>query len=451
MNKFTSCITAFLVVSSLAGMHAKAQYISTFAGHRTADTGGYSGDGGLAINAQLNSCTAVAVDGAGNVYIADRGNNVVRRVNAAGVISTFAGTGSAGFSGNGGSATAAMLNMPSSVATDAAGNVYISDMGNNRVRKVNPLGIISSYAGNGTAAYSGDADSAHLASINGPEGLAVDASGNLLIADAGNHVIRRVTASGIISTVAGSGLIGNSGDGGSALAARLYSPSGVATDVSGNIYIADVVNNKVRKVSSTGIITTFAGTGAAGNTGNGSAASSATLRFPSGVSVDGSGNVYIADQGNYNIRIVNSSGVINNFAGISTSGYDGDGGLASSAKLGAPKSVYVDGWGRVYIADNTNHVVRLVTATASTNMFSNTKQLNVFPNPTTGNFTFSLPTTYNNANVCVCDMTGKVVFQQQIANSVTNFQVNLSHIASGRYIVTLTSDNQVYTSNVVKK
>ncbi len=449
MNKFTTCVSAFLVVTSFANIQANAQYISTFAGHKIADTGAYSGDGGLAVNAQLNSCTSVAVDGAGNVYIADRGNHVVRRVDNAGIISTFAGTGAAGFSGNGGNATAAKLNMPTSVATDAAGNVYISDMGNNRVRRVNPSGIITNFAGNGVATYSGDADSAHLASINGPEGLAVDASSNVLIADAGNHVIRRVSTSGIISTVAGSGLIGNSGDGGPATAARMYSPSGVATDAAGNIYIADVINNKIRRVSSSGIISTFAGTGAAGNSGNGGAATAANLRFPSGVSVDGIGNIYIADQGNYNVRIVNASGVISNYAGVSTSGYDGDGGLATIAKLGSPKNVYVDGWGRVYIADNTNHVVRLVASTASTSMVSPLQQLLIFPNPTSGSFTISLPSANASAHITVSDITGKVVFQKQVGYSISNIQVDLSEVAPGSYIITVASENKVYTSNLV--
>ena len=451
MNKFNTCITAFLVVSSFTGVRVNAQYISTFAGHKTADTGAYAGDGGLAINAQLNSCTAVAVDGAGNVYIADKGNNVVRKVNTAGIISTFAGIGAAGFGGNGGNATAALLNMPTSVATDGAGNLYISDQGNNRIRKVTPFGIISTFAGNGIATYTGDADSAHLASINGPEGIAVDVSGNLLIADAGNHVIRRVSTSGIISTVAGSGVIGNSGDGGSALAARLYNPSGIATDVTGNIYIADVLNNKIRKVSSSGVISTFAGTGTAGNTGNGGAAVAASLRFPSGVATDGLGNVYIADQGNYNVRVVTASGVISNYAGTSTSGYDGDGGLATSAKLGSPKTVYVDGWGRVYIADNTNHVIRTITSAASVGTVSATQQLSVFPNPTTGDFTISMPSTYSVAVVSVTDILGKVVFQQQITNSLKSFEINLSNILPGNYIVSLSTDKQEYKSTLVKE
>jgi hypothetical protein len=337
------------------------------------------------------------------------------------------------------------------VATDGAGTVYISDQGNNRIRKVSPSGVINTFAGNGVATYIGDADSAHLASINGPEGIDVDAVGNLLIADAGNHVIRRVSTSGIINTVAGSGLIGNSGDGGSALAARLYNPSGIATDAAGNIYIADVLNNKIRKVSSTGIISTFAGTGTAGNTGNGAAAAAANLRYPSGVATDGLGNVYIADQGNYNVRIVNASGIISNYAGISTSGYEGDGGLATSAKLGSPKTVYVDGWGRVYIADNTNHVIRTVTSASSVGTVSATQQLSVFPNPTTGDFTISMPSAYSVAVVSITDILGRVVFQQQITNSLKSFQINLSHILPGNYIVSLSTDKQVYKSTLVKE
>jgi len=449
MNKINTRIAALFIVSCFAGFNTSAQYISTFAGRKTTDTLRYSGDGGLAVNALLNGCTGVAVDGAGNVYIADRDNNVVRKVNTAGVISTFAGTGVAGYSGNGGSATAAMLNKPAALVTDGAGNVYVSDQGNNRIRKINAMGIISNYAGIGVAAYTGDADSATAAAINGPDGLAIDASGNLYIADAGNNAIRMVSTSGIISTVAGNGTIGSAGDGGPATAASLYSPSGVATDAAGNLYIADVLNNKIRKVSGTGVITTIAGTGVAGNTGNGSAAIAATLRYPTGVSVDGSGNVYIADQGNYNVRVINTSGIITNYAGTSTSGYDGDGGLATAAKLGAPKSVYVDGWGRVYVSDITNHIVRVVTASASVTSATNSNKLTVFPNPTDGNVTISMPQVYSVAVVSVTDMMGRTILQKQLSAGLSSQSLNLSHLAAGSYILSVSTDKQVFTNKLV--
>ncbi len=239
LKNYNFILLVFIAVFS--SVTAGAQYyISTFAGNgfgAGTGTGGYTGDGGMASAAQLNACTGIAVDGAGNIYIADRGNNVVRKVNTAGVISTFAGTGTAGYSGNGGPAALANLNMPSAVTTDAAGNVYIADNGNNTVRVVNTTGTIRNFAGNGAPGNSGNGDTAHLGSLNGPLGLAFDQAGNLYIADAVNNSIRMVSAgTHLLSTVAGTGLQGNSGDGGAATAATLYAPASVATDALGNVY-----------------------------------------------------------------------------------------------------------------------------------------------------------------------------------------------------------------------
>jgi trimeric autotransporter adhesin len=239
--------------------------ISTVAG-----TGSYgsSGDGGIATSAEFSSPDDIAIDASGNIYIADAGNNRIRMVTkSTGIISTVAGTGSYGYSGDGGIATSAALNYPRGVAIDASGNIYIADTYNNRIRMVTKsTGIISIVAGAGSSGYSGDGGLATSALLYNPRGVAIDASGNIYIADAGNNRIRMVTLStGIISTVAGTGSSGYSGDGGLATSAKSYYPYGVAIDASGNIYIADTYNNRIRMVTkSTGIISTVAGTGSYG-------------------------------------------------------------------------------------------------------------------------------------------------------------------------------------------
>ncbi|NCX95569.1 MAG: hypothetical protein EBX41_04010, partial [Chitinophagia bacterium] len=285
----------------------KAQIITTIAGN---GSGGYSGDGGAATAASLNEPKGVAVDASANVYIADCFNNRIRKVNTSGIISTIAGNGSAGYSGDGGAATAASLSLPKGVAVDASGNVYFPDQNNNRIRKVNTSGVISTIAGNGSLGYSGDGGAATAASLSGPYGVAVDASGNVYIADCFNNRIRKVNTSGVISTIAGNGYHdstgrgGYGGDGGAATAASLNYPIGVAVDASGNVYIADYNNKRIRKVNTSGIISTIAGNGSPGYSGDGGAATAASFNYSEGVAVDASGNVYIADSYDNRIRKV---------------------------------------------------------------------------------------------------------------------------------------------------
>ena len=326
---------------------------------------GFSGDGAAATNATLFYPTGVAVDGSSNVYIADYSNHRIRKVSTSGIITTIAGNGTGGFGGDGVVATTTGLNFPSSVAVDGSGNVYIADQSNNRIRKVSTSGIITTIAGNGTSGYSGDGGAATASKLSGPSGVVVDISGNVFIADQSNNRIRKVSTSGFISTVAGNGTSGYSGDGGAATASNLSGPSGVAVDGSGNLYIADQSNNRIRKVSTSGIITTVAGNGTSGYGFDGGVATSATVNSPSGVAVDGSGNVYITDQNYSRIRYVSTSGVISTIAGIGSTGYSGDGGVATAAMLYYPTGGGVDGNGNVYIADQLNMVVRIIRIVGS--------------------------------------------------------------------------------------
>jgi hypothetical protein len=343
-------------------------------------TSGFSGDGGLAIDAQLDSPTGVAFDQVGNLYIADRFNHRIRQVIAAtGIITTVAGSGltghgNGGFSGDGGPASDAQLDSPARVIVDEMGNLYIADSYNDRIRKViAATGVITTVAGTEIAGYGGDNGLATGAQLDGPLGVAIDKIGNLYIADANNNRIRQViAATGIITTVAGSGLTGHgnggfSGDGGPASEAQLNYPTHVAMDGAGNLYIADSENHRIRQViAATGIITTVAGSGLTGNgnggfSGDGGPATDAQLNYPSGVAVDGQGNLFIADNSNHRIRkVIAATGVITTVAGSGIAGYSGDNGPASDAQLNMPSDVAFDGVGNLYIGDQDNHCIRRV-------------------------------------------------------------------------------------------
>ena len=341
-------------------VEASTGTISTIAG---SGEWGYSGDGGPAIEAELRYPSAVTVDGIDSFYVADSGNHRIRKVDAfTGTISTIAGTGEWGYGGDGGPAIEAKLGYPQAVAVDHVGNLYISDFHNNRIRKVDAAtGTINTIAGTGEWGYSGDGGPATQAQLGYPEGVAVDGGGNLYISDSRNSRIRKVSAfTGTISTIAGTGEWGYSGDGGPAIEAKLGYPEGVTVDGAGNLYIAD--GRRVRKVdAATGTISTIAGTGEWGYSGDGGSATQAQLRYPSGVTVDGAGNLYIADGSNYRIRKVDvCTGTINTIAGTGEQGYSGDGSFATAAKLGYATDIAVGSNGNVYIADIENHRVRVL-------------------------------------------------------------------------------------------
>ena len=337
---------------------ADTEIITTVAGDGAT---GFSGDGGPATSASLNRPNAVAIDASGNLFIADGSNYRVRRVDAAtGIITTVAGDGTLGGSGDGGPATSASFNYANGVAVDGSGNLFIAE--SHRIRRVDgATGIITTVVGGAASGFSGDGGPATSASLNFPSGLAVDGSGNLYISDSFNYRVRRVdAATGVITTVAGDGIRGFSGDGGPATSASLNVPWGVAVDTSGNVYIADRDNHRVRRVdAATGVITTVAG----GFVGDGGPATSSSLNSPAGIALDASGNLYIADSAHHRVRLVDgATGTITTVAGTTSTGFSGDGGPATTANLNSPQGVAVDGSGNLYISDTFNHRVRRVDA-----------------------------------------------------------------------------------------
>ena len=348
----------------------------------------YSGDGGAAGSAELHLPSAIVVGGTGALYIADSDNNVIREVTPGGVITTVAGNGICAeplggcYSGDHGPATRAQLAHPLGAALDGAGNLYIADTYNNVIRKVTPGGVITTVAGNyaAGAGFSGDHGPATSAQLNGPSGITVDGAGDLYIADTKNNAIRRVTASGVITTVAGrsSGCPQQTdgwGDGCPATSAELLSPSGVAVDEAGDFYIADQLNNLVREVTSGGLMIRVAGNGQNnGDSGDGGAATNAELNQPAGVALDGAGNLYIADSTDCVIRKVTPGGTITTVAGVlGKLGGAGDNGPATSALLEYPSGVALDGSGNLYLADSGNGRIRKVdVADAPSLSFTNT-------------------------------------------------------------------------------
>jgi RHS repeat-associated protein len=319
---------------------------------------GFSGDGGPAIQAILNGPWNMTVDKTGTIYIADTNNHRVRKVDKNGIITTIAGNGQWYTSGDGGPATQAGVGSPVAVAVDQAGNVYIA--GDHRVRKVNNNGIITTVAGNGQYGYNGDGIPATQARLYAPVGIALDPSGNIYIADQINCRIRKVDTNGLITTVAGNGQYSYSGDGGPATQAGLGGyPSSVAIDGTGSLYIAS--GERIRKVNTSGSITTVAGNGQQGYSGDGGPATQALFNNLRGISVDRVGNIFLSDRNNERIRKVNTSGIITTIAGSGIQGYGGDGGPATQGVLNYPEGVAVDSKGNIYIAEMFNNRIRKIS------------------------------------------------------------------------------------------
>ncbi|MCW3120997.1 MAG: C-terminal target protein [Flavipsychrobacter sp.] len=422
----------FVLSCALSSMPAQSQMKQIISIAGNGETG-YSGDGGTSVDAKLSAPLGVAIDASGNVYIQDVFNNRVRKVSTAGIITTFAGLGTEGYTGDGTNAQTAQV-MPSGIATDKYGNVFIADAAHSVIRKVNTLGIISTYAGTGTFGRTGDGGPATAARIGKPYGITVDTFGNLYMADAGANVVRRVSKTGIITTIAGDDTARYAGDGGMATLASLDSPYSVAVDVYGNVFISDFFNDVVRVVTPDHMINTYAGIhGNKNYSGDDGPATAADLNRPRGIAVDMTGNLYIADAENNVIRMVDPSGIITTVVGNGTLGFGGDGGYALGANLHNPYAVTVDRYGSIYVADANNQRIRKAfNPKLAVNNVVNGSGVQVYPNPCSD--AINITGLIAGDKVCVYDMAGRAVSEVKIAvNSRQAFDVK--NIASGLYML----------------
>ncbi len=355
---FVKLVYWILLLSPVC-VNAQNGIITTFAG---TGISGFDGDGGSATSAKISGLTTGAFDSYGNFYFAQRGEHKIRKVSTSGIINTIAGIGSAGFSGDGGSATLAQLNNPLQVAIDGNDNLYVADLNNSRVRKIDlSTNIISTIAGNGINGHAGNGGLAIDASLDGPTGVCIDPSGNVYISEISSHTIRKVNLTGIISTYGGTAYVGSDGaDNVLATSSSIGSPQSICSDRHGNIYIATA--SKVRKImASTRIITSIAGGNMPGYSGDGGPATSSLLNSPWSVAVDKYDNVFIADGNNNTIRHVDLYGYIHSIIGNGIPGYSGDGGNAKLAQISQPEGVTVDSCGNIYVCDLFNYRIRKVT------------------------------------------------------------------------------------------
>lgn len=381
MNKIV-CRLFFIVFILGTTFSVEAQIITTVAGTGVA---GFSGDDGSAFLAQVKNPSCMASDSLGNVYFTDQYNNRIRRIDRTGIITTIAGSGPTGFNGDNRSALEARLSQPSGMVLDDSLNIYIADAGNHRIRKISAVtGLISTIAGTGVAGFTGDNGSALLARLNTPSSVAIDGKGNVFFSDALNSRIRKVDANGTITTISGNGTFADIGDGGLAKNATINRTAAIAFDHKGNLYLVEQYSNIIRKIDTAGIITKFAGKlNAAGQGGDGELAVNAGMTAPAAIAFDPNDNAYIADCNSYKIRKVDTNGIMSTVAGAGSPGHTGDGGDATVARIYSPLGLTLDKYNNLYFAERGNYIryvfINKILPTDSTSF-------EIFPNPTKGDF-----------------------------------------------------------------
>lgn len=424
----------------------QAQYITNIAGTAVA---GYGGDTGPATAAQMNGPMAITSDTAGNIWFADRQNDRVRKIDKFGTITTVAGTGTAGYNGDNIPATDAMLNSPFGVAVTADGRLYISEKAGNRIRMVSIDGMITTIAGTGVMGYNGDSIAATAAQLTYPRGLCIGPDGSLYIADQGNNRERKIDAvTGIITTVAGTGVPGFGGDSGPATAAVLNGPYAMAFDGAGNMFITDVDNQRIRKIAGDGIITTYAGNGTGTYNGDGIPATAASLNEPMWVATDAAGNVYIADAWNQRIRKIDNTGIISTIAGSGVQALGADNIPATDAAFCNPYAIHITPGGTMLIADNCNHRIRKTfpfgVGIAETHA---DMDVSIYPNPSQdGSVTVQIPSArLYPARIFFTDMYGRQIIAATVSDNTTKFTIDVA----GIYVCSVVSSDLAFSKLVI--
>ena len=428
--------------------HAQPGTITTIAGNGTL---GYGGDGGpatAAILAEPGYLSWGYYGGFGTLYLNDASNNRIRQIKIGAIIRTVAGNGSTTYTGDGTLATANGISRAGGVCVDRHGNVYFADQYNYAIRKISISGIVTTVAGTGSMGCTGDNGPATNATLGLPYALSADTAGNIYFGDQTCQTVRKISTAGIISTVAGTGTAGYNGDGIDATSAKLNYPTYVRADTLGQLFITDNSNQRIRKINSAGVISTIAGNGTVGFSGDGGLATNAQINYAGGIGFDSYGNIYIADAYNYRIREVElATGKIYTIAGNGTPGYYGDNGPATAAELNNPADVVVDNHNDIYIADWHNSVLRKVEAlTSPTKLECIISQSNIsfYPNPTNGiiqmgwqNFTPCA------ADLQIFDLMGRVVRREkiEIVRSDGNAEVDLSSLDNGMYVAVVNGNN----------
>ena len=387
----------YLIILLFIFINSKAQIISTIAGKDSTSgfcSGSYTGNGGPATNATLNNPGGICFDTAGNLYISDQCYLRIRKINTAGIISLYAGNGNTDSTGDGGPATAAAFESIIHIMADNKGNLFVPDQFVARIRRINAAGIISTYAGDSIFGHTGNGGPANAAEIGSVSGIAFDKKGNLYYAD-NTRYIMKINTAGVLTTIGGNGVYGYGGDGGPATNALLKWPTDITIDKKGNIYFTDQGNNNIRKIDTFGIISTIAGSDTAGGySGDNGQATAAKLWAPEGIIIDAIGNVYFSDELNNVVRKIDSAGIITTIVGNGTRGFSGDGGPATAAQLNNPAGLSFDKRGNLYIADWLNNRVRKVTNVGvmvdevrEVVGGSVEQQYSLYPNPNDGNLT----------------------------------------------------------------
>jgi sugar lactone lactonase YvrE len=442
MKKVRQCYLLFLWV--FVSVLLRSQNVYTYAGTGTA---GFSGDGGSALFAQIDTPVGIAIDGSGNIYFCDFGNYRIRKITPSGLITTIAGGGTSTVDGV--PATTAKLGPLRSITLDGSGNIYFTELGPHRVRRINTSGILNTIAGgNNIGAFSGDGGPAISAQFNNPSGIAVDASGNIYVADYSNNRIRMINSVGTVTTIAGIGTNGFSGDGGPAISAQLSSPIGIVLGTSGNIIFTDYYNYRVREINSSGIINTIAGTGTLGYSGDGGPATMANIGRPSGITRDVVGNIYFTDDWYSMIKKINTSAIINTLGGAAGIGYAGDGGPAALAKFHGTYGIVIDNVNNIYVTDGLNNRIREVCVSScaleigESNISNN---INIYPNPTSSILNiFSEQNKFANSQIEITNYLGQAVLKTEFKN-----QIDVSTFPNGFYFLNIQSNEGVLTKKIV--